>query len=62
MLGVDGTLHLIGLYEDQPLSLPSGKIQRRRLLGGYYGQPVRPVRLPAGHVAAWPPGPSTPAA
>ncbi len=38
MLGVDGTLHLIGLYEDQPLSLPSGKIQRRRLLGGYYGQ------------------------
>ena len=38
MLGVDGTLHLIGLYEDQPLSLPSGKIQRRRLVGGYYGQ------------------------
>ena len=38
MLGVDGTLHLIGLYEDQPLSLPSGKIQRRRLLGGYYGR------------------------
>ena len=38
MLGVGGTLHLVGLYEDQPLSLPSGKIQRRRLLGGYYGQ------------------------
>ena len=37
MLGVDGTLHLIGLYEDQPLSLPSNKIQRRRLLGGYWG-------------------------
>jgi L-iditol 2-dehydrogenase len=36
MLGVGGTLHLIGLYEDEPLSLPSGKIQRRRLLGGYY--------------------------
>lgn len=37
MLGVDGTLHLIGLYEDQALSLPSSKIQRRRILGGYYG-------------------------
>ena len=36
MLGVGGTLHLIGLYEDEPLSLPSGRIQRRRLLGGYY--------------------------
>ena len=40
MLGVDGTLHLIGLYEDQDLSLPSGKIQRRRILGGYYGQSI----------------------
>jgi threonine dehydrogenase-like Zn-dependent dehydrogenase len=37
MLGTDGTLHLIGLYEDQDLALPSGKIQRRRILGGYYG-------------------------
>ena len=37
LLGTDGTLHLIGLYEDQDLSLPSGKIQRRRILGGYYG-------------------------
>ena len=36
MLGVGGTLHVIGLYEDQPLLLPSSKIQRRRLLGGYY--------------------------
>ena len=40
MLGVDGTLHLIGLYEDQDLSLPSGKIQRRRILGGYYGTSI----------------------
>ncbi len=40
MLGVDGTLHLIGLYEDQDLSMPSGKIQRRRILGGYYGQSI----------------------
>ena len=37
LLGTDGTLHLIGLYEDQDLALPSGKIQRRRILGGYYG-------------------------
>ena len=36
MLAVDGLIHLIGLYEDQPLSLPSGKIQRRKLLGGYF--------------------------
>ena len=36
MLGVGGTLHVVGLYEDEPLLLPSGKIQRRRLLGGYY--------------------------
>jgi threonine dehydrogenase-like Zn-dependent dehydrogenase len=40
MLGVDGTLHLIGLYEDQDLSLPSSKIQRRRILGGYYGRTI----------------------
>lgn len=40
MLGVDGTLHLIGLYEDQDLSLPSSKIQRRRLVGGYYGTTI----------------------
>ena len=38
MLGVNGTLHLIGLYEDQALSLPSSKIQRRRILGGYFGR------------------------
>ncbi|MCZ6677784.1 MAG: zinc-binding dehydrogenase [Candidatus Poribacteria bacterium] len=40
MLAVGGLLHLIGLYEDAPLPLWSGKIQRRRLLGGYYGQTV----------------------
>lgn len=40
MLGTDGTLHLIGLYEDQDLALPSGKIQRRRILGGYYGASI----------------------
>ena len=42
MLAVGGLLHLIGLYEDQPLPLSSGKIQRRRLLGGYYRQIVNP--------------------
>ena len=40
MLAVGGLLHLIGLYEDAPLPLWSGKIQRRRILGGYYGQTV----------------------
>jgi threonine dehydrogenase-like Zn-dependent dehydrogenase len=38
MLAVGGLLHLIGLYEDQPLPLMSGKIQRRKIIGGYYGQ------------------------
>lgn len=36
MLAIDGLIHLIGLYENQPLSLPSRKIQQRKLLGGYY--------------------------
>lgn len=37
MLSTGGTLHLLGLYEDQALPLSSGKIQRRRLIGGHYG-------------------------
>ncbi len=36
MLAIGGLIHLIGLYEDQPLSLPSNKIQGRKLLGGYF--------------------------
>lgn len=40
MLAVGGLLHLIGLYEDAPLPLMSGKIQRRKILGGYYGQGI----------------------
>jgi len=36
MLALGGLVHLIGLYEDQPLSLPSNKIQGRKLLGGYF--------------------------
>ncbi|MBM4438131.1 MAG: zinc-binding dehydrogenase [Actinobacteria bacterium] len=38
MVATGGLLHLIGLYENQALPLDSGKIQRRRLLGGYYGR------------------------
>ena len=33
MLAVGGLLHLLGLYEDQPLPIYSSKMQRRRLLG-----------------------------
>ena len=40
MLAVGGLLHLIGLYEDAPLPLSSGKIQRRKIIGGYYGQSI----------------------
>ena len=40
MLSYGGLLHLIGLYEHQTLPLSSGKIQRKKLLGGYYGQVV----------------------
>ena len=40
MLAVGGLLHLIGLYEDEPLPLFSGKIQRRKIIGGYYGQGI----------------------
>lgn len=36
MLAIGGLIHLIGLYEDQPLSLPSNKMQGRKLLGGYF--------------------------
>jgi len=36
MLASGGTLHLVGLYEDQPLPLTSGAVQRRRIIGGYY--------------------------
>lgn len=36
MLAPGGLIHLIGLYEDQPLPLHSGKIQGRKLLGGYF--------------------------
>ena len=40
MLAPGGLLHLIGLYEDAPLPLSSGKIQRRKIIGGYYGESI----------------------
>jgi threonine dehydrogenase-like Zn-dependent dehydrogenase len=40
LLAAGGLVHLVGLYEDQPLPLYSSKIQGRRLLGGYYGRGV----------------------
>ena len=40
-----GTLHLIGLYHGQPLPLDASKIQRRRLIGGYYGEDPPEVLL-----------------
>ncbi len=40
-----GTLHLIGLYHGAPLPLDAGKIQRKRLIGGYYNATTRPVML-----------------
>jgi threonine dehydrogenase-like Zn-dependent dehydrogenase len=36
MVKGDGIIHLIGLYHGQPLSLDSGKIQRKLLIGGYH--------------------------
>ncbi len=36
MVRVGGTLHLIGLYHGQPLPLDASKMQRRRMLGGYF--------------------------
>jgi threonine dehydrogenase-like Zn-dependent dehydrogenase len=45
MLADLGTLHLIGLYHGEPLPLDAGKIQRRRIVGGYYGTPSRPAMM-----------------
>jgi L-iditol 2-dehydrogenase len=46
MLRDGGTLHLIGLYHGEALPLDAGKIQRKRLIGGYYGAESRTVMLP----------------
>jgi L-iditol 2-dehydrogenase len=36
MVQSHGIIHLIGLYQGQPLLLDSGKIQRKMLIGGYH--------------------------
>lgn len=48
-----GTIHLIGLYHGQPLPLDSGKIQRRKLIGGYYlSEPLGPLNVRAAELIA----------
>lgn len=46
MVADGGTLHLIGLYHGAPLPLDASKIQRKRLIGGYYGTANRTEMLP----------------
>ncbi|MCB0123009.1 MAG: zinc-binding dehydrogenase [Caldilineaceae bacterium] len=46
MVADGGTLHLIGLYHGAPLPLDASKIQRKRLIGGYYGTASRQEMLP----------------
>jgi threonine dehydrogenase-like Zn-dependent dehydrogenase len=38
-----GLIQVIGLYEDDPLPLDSGKIQGKRILGGYTNSDLRPA-------------------
>lgn len=42
MVADGGTLHLIALYHGESLPLDAAKIQRRRLIGGYYHAAPRP--------------------
>lgn len=42
MVADGGTLHLIALYHGESLPLDASKIQRRRLIGGYYHAAPRP--------------------
>jgi alcohol dehydrogenase len=46
MVADGGTLHLIGLYHGAPLPLDASKMQRKRLIGGYYGTASRAEMLP----------------
>jgi threonine dehydrogenase-like Zn-dependent dehydrogenase len=46
MVADGGTLHLIALYHGEPLHLDAQKIQRRRLIGGYYHAAPRPEMVP----------------
>lgn len=47
MVADGGTLHLIALYHGETLPLDAGKIQRRRLIGGYYHVAPRPQMVEA---------------
>ena len=38
-----GLIQVLGLYEDEPLPLDSGKIQGKRLVGGYLDGSRRPL-------------------
>ena len=42
MCGRGGLIQVIGLYEGEPLPLDSGKIQGKRLIGGYLDGGKRP--------------------
>jgi threonine dehydrogenase-like Zn-dependent dehydrogenase len=54
MVKTFGTVHLIALYHGQPLQLDAGKIQRKKLIGGYYlAEPLGPLSVrAAGLIAA----------
>jgi len=43
MVKSGGLIHIIGLYEDEPLPLNSSKIMGRRLIGGYLDRGQRPA-------------------
>src|SRR5205823_1092226 len=48
-----GTVHLIGLYHGQPLPLDASKIQRKKLIGGYYlAEPLGPLSVRAADLIA----------
>lgn len=53
MVKTFGTIHLIALYHGQPLPLDSGKIQRKKLIGGYYlAEPLGPLSVRAAELIA----------
>jgi threonine dehydrogenase-like Zn-dependent dehydrogenase len=53
MVKTFGTVHLIALYHGQPLPLDAGKIQRKKLLGGYYlTEPLGPLSVRAADLIA----------
>ena len=53
MVKTFGTIHLIALYHGQPLPLDAGKIQRKKLIGGYYlSEPLGPLSVRAAELIA----------